>query len=98
VTNINSYALPELHGASRLGASSLPSVSFLGTSVPAAGPRAFVVDALPRVRGQVAVMVPQAQQVAVRTTLGHTNRHNYMTGVSAVGEGASDPPRDREPV
>jgi hypothetical protein len=94
VTKINSDALPELNGALRLGASSLPSVSFLGTSVPAARPRAFDVDALPRVRGKVAVMVPQAQQVA----LGQTNIHNYMTGATAVGEGASGPPPDREPV
>ena len=98
MTNINSAALPEPNWALRLGASSLPSVSYLGTSVPAAGPSAFVVDALPRVRGKVAVTVPQAQQVAVTAPLGQTNIHNYMTGASAFGEGASDPPRDREPV
>jgi hypothetical protein len=98
VTNTNSAALPEPNWALRLGASSLPSVSFLGTSVPGAGPRAFDADALPRVRGKVAVMVPQAQTVAVEAALGQTNIHNYMTGVSAVGEGASGPPRDREPV
>ena len=94
MTKINSDVLPELNGALRLGASSLPSVSYLGTSVPAAGPSAFVVDALPRVRGKVAVMVPQAQKVA----LGQTNIHNYMTGATAVGEGASGPPPYREPV
>jgi hypothetical protein len=98
VTNINSAALPEPNWALRLGASSLPSVSFLGTSVPAAGPCAFDVDALPRVRGKVAVMVPQAQTVAVAAALGQTNIHNYMTGASAVGEGASGPPPYREPV
>jgi len=98
VTKINSDVLPELNGALRMGASGLPSVSFLGTGVPAAGPCAFDVDALPRVRGKVAVMVPQAQAVAARAALGQTNIHNYMTGVSAVGEGASGPPRDREPV
>ena len=99
MTNINTNVLPTLNGASRLGASSLPSVSFLGTSVPA-GPVAFVSDALPRVRGKVAVMVPQAQQ-AVAARLGQTNIHNYTTGVPAVGEGASGPtqrPRDRQPV
>ena len=94
MTNIKLLALPELNGALRLGASSLPSVSFLGTSVPATRPCAFEVDALPRVRGKVAVMVPQAQQVA----LGQTNIHNYMTGATAVGEGASGPPPYREPV
>ena len=94
MTKINSDVLPELNGALRMGASGLPSVSFLGTGVPAAGPCAFDVDALPRVRGKVAVMVPQAQKAA----LGQTNSHNYMTGASAVGEGASGPPRDREPV
>jgi hypothetical protein len=98
VTKINSDVLPELNGALRLGASSLPSVGFPGTSVPAAGPCAFIVDALPRVRGKVAVMVPQAQKVAVTAALGQTNLHNYMTGASAVGEGASGPPPYREPV
>ena len=98
MTKINSDALPELNGALRLGASSLPSVSFLGTSVSAARPRAFDVDALPRVRGKVAVMVPQTQQVAVEAALGQTNIHNYMTGATAVGEGASGPPPYREPV
>ena len=93
MTNINAAVLPELNGASRLGAS-YPRVGLLGTSVPAAGPCAFAVDARPRVRGKVAVMVPQAQQVA----LGQTNIHNYMTGATAVGEGASGPPRDRGPV
>jgi len=97
VTNINFNVLPTLNGASRLGASSLPSVSFLGTSVPA-GPSVFAVDALPRVRGRVAVMVPQAQPQAAKAQLGQANIHNYMTGVPAVGEGASGPPRDRQPV
>jgi hypothetical protein len=97
VTNINSVIKPELNWASRLGASCLPSVSFLGTSLPAAGP--FTAPALPRVRGKVAVMVPQAQKVAVTAQLDdQTNVHNYMTGVTAVGEGASGPPRDRRPV
>jgi hypothetical protein len=94
VTKINSDVLPELNGTLRLGASSLPSVSYLGTSVPAARPSGFVAGALPRVRGKVAVMVPQAQKAA----LGQTNIHNYMTGASAVGEGASGPPPYREPV
>jgi len=94
VTKINSDVLLELNGALRLGASSLPLVSYLGTSVPAGRPSGFVVDALPRVRGKVAVMIPQAQKVA----LGQTNSHNYMTGASAVGEGASGPPPYREPV
>ena len=95
MTKINSDALPELNGALRLGASSLPSVSFLGTSVPATRPCAFEVDALPRVRGKVAVLLPQAQKVAV----GQTNIHNYMTGVFATGGGASGPPpRDRGPA
>ena len=98
MTNINSAVLPELNGASRLGASSLPPVGFPGTSVPAARPCAFVADALPRVWGEVAAMVPQAQRVAVTARLGQTNIHNYMTSVSAIGEGASGPPPNREPV
>ena len=97
MTNINAAVLPELNGASRLGAS-YPRVGLLGTSVPAAGPCAFAVDARPRVRGKVAVMVPQAQQVAVTARLGQTNIHNYMTSVFTVGEGASGPPPYREPV
>ncbi len=108
MTNIKSDVLPELNWALRSGASGLPSVSFLGTSVTAAGPCAALLPvsllpvsgafALPRVRGKVAVVASQAPQHAVTALLGQTNIHNYMTGVSAVGEGASGPPRDREPV
>ena len=107
MTNINSAMKPELNWASRLGASCLPSVSFLaapsvsfsGTSLPAAGPVTTASPVLPRVRHKVAVMAPQAQQVAVTAQLDdQTNIHNYMTGVTAVGEGASGPPRDRGPV
>ena len=54
--------------------------------------------ALPRVRGRVAAIVPQAQKVAVTTADGQTNIHNYMTSIFTVGEGASGPPRDRGPV
>ena len=98
MTNFNSAALPEPNWASRLGASGLPSVCVLGTSAPAAGPVTIAPPALPRVRGRVAVMVPQAQKVAVTGRLGQTNIHNYMTSVSAIGEGASGPPPYREPV
>jgi hypothetical protein len=103
VTNINSPVLPELKWASRSGAFSLPSVSFPGTSVPDAAPFAVLQPvsaayALPRVRGEVAVMAPPAQKDAVTALLGQTNIHNYMTSASAVGEGASGPPRDSEPV
>jgi hypothetical protein len=102
VTNFYSTALVEPNWASRLGASCLPSVGFLGTSVPAAGPSALGANAgspaLPRVRGKVAVMVPQAQKVAVTALGGQTNIHNYMTSIFTVGEGASGPPRDRGPV
>jgi hypothetical protein len=98
VTKINSDVLPELNWASRMGASSLPSASFLGTGMPAAGPFAVVVHPLPRVRDKIAVLVAPAQQDVVTALLGQTNIHNYMTGVAAVGEGASGPPRDREPV
>jgi hypothetical protein len=94
VTNFYSDALSDPNWASRLGVSRLPSIGCPGTSVPAAEPFAVPVDALPRVRGRVAVLVPQAQKVAV----GQTNIHNYMTGATAVGEGASGPPREREPV
>ena len=95
VTYINSDALSDPIWASRLGVSSPPPASCPGTSVPAAEPFAARVDALPRVRGKVAVLLPQAQKVAV----GQTNIHNYMTGVFATGGGASGPPpRDRGPV
>ena len=98
MTNINSAALPEPNWASRLGASCLPSVSFLGTSVPAAGPVTIAPPALPRLRGGAAARVSQAQKVAVTALVGQTNIHNYMTSVFTVGEGASGPPRDRGPV
>jgi hypothetical protein len=101
VTNFYSTALVEPNWASRLGASCLPSVSFPGTSVPAAGPStalpaAVGAPALPRVRA--AVIVPQAQKIAVTALGGQTNIHNYMTSIFTVGEGASGPPRDRGPV
>jgi hypothetical protein len=98
VTNFYSAALVEPNWASRLGASSLPLVSCLGMSVPAAGPSAVASPALPRVRGKVAAIVPQAQKVGVTALLGQTNIHNYMTSIFTVGEGASGPPRDRGPV
>ena len=103
MTNFYSTALVEPNWASRLGASCLPSVGFLGTSVPAAGPSAALPTdagspALPRPRGKVAAMVPQAQKVAVTALGGQTNIHNYMTSIFTVGEGASGPPRDRGPV
>ncbi len=102
MTNIKSAVLPELNGALRLGASSLPSVSrlgiSLGISVPAAGPFGVVAAALPRVRDKAAVMVAPAPQDAVTALVDQANIHNYMTGVSATGEGASGPPRAREPV
>ena len=103
MTYINSDALPELNWASRLGASSPSAVSLLGTGLPAAGrgtgPSTLVVHAVPRVRAKASTFVaPTQQKDAVATLLGQTNIHNYMTGASAVGEGASGPPRDREPV
>ena len=101
MTNFYSAALVEPSWASRLGASCLPSASFPGTSVPAAGPSTALpagAPALPRVRGKVAVMVPQAQKVAVTALGGQTNIHNYMTSIFTVGEGASGPPRARGPV
>jgi hypothetical protein len=99
VTIINSAAQLELNWASRLGASCLPSVGFLGTSLPAAGPVTAASPALPRVRRKVAVSAPQAQKVAVAPQVdGQTNIHNYMTSIFTVGEGASGPPRDRGPV
>jgi hypothetical protein len=94
VTNFYSDQVSDPNWASRLGVSILPSTCGLGTSVPAAEPFAIPVDALPRVRGRVAVLVPQAFKVAV----GQTNIHNYMTGATAVGEGASGPPREKQPV
>ena len=98
MTNFYSDALSDPNWASRLGVSSLPSIGCPGTSVPAAEPFAIPVDALPRVRGRVAVLLPQAHKVTVGVTVGQTNIHNYMTGATAVGEGASGPPRDRGPV
>ena len=98
MTNINSAVLPEPIWASRLGASCLPSVGFLGTSLPAAGPVTIAPPALPRLRGGAAARVSQAQKVAVTALVGQTNIHNYMTSIFTVGEGASGPPRARGPV
>ena len=98
MTNIYAGVLPVPNWASRLGASALPSVSCLGTSVPAAGPVTIAPPALPRLRGDVAAGVSQAQQVAVTALVGQTNIHNYMTSIFTVGEGASGPPRARGPV
>lgn len=98
MTNIYSAALPEPNWASRLGASSLPSVSCLGMSLPAAGPVTITPPALQRLRGGAADGASQAQKVAVTALVGQTNIHNYMTTVFTVGEGTSGPPRDRGPV
>jgi len=107
VTYINSDALPELNWASRLGASSPRAISLPGTGLPAAGrgtgPSTALqswagVHSVPRVRAKAAFVAPPQQKDTVATLLGQTNIHNYMTGVSAVGEGASGPPRDSEPV
>ena len=98
MTNINSAVLTEPIWASRLGASCLPSVGFLGTSLPAAGPVTIAPPALPRLRGGAAARVSQAQKVAVTALVGQTNIHNYMTSIFTVGEGASGPPRARGPV
>jgi hypothetical protein len=88
VTNIKSVSMPELNWASRLGAS-CPQAGFPGTSA---------LVAVPRVRGRVAPAALPQQEDSVQTLLGQTNIHNYMTGASAVGEGASGPPPYREPV
>ena len=103
MTNLFSADLPEPNWASRLGASCLPSASYLGTSVPAAGPVTIAPPALPRLRVDAAARVLQAQKVAVTAQVGaaqvgQTNIHNYMTTVFTVGEGASGPPRARGPV
>jgi hypothetical protein len=88
VTIINSDAQPELNWASRTGASSLPSVGYLGITVPVA---------VPRVRGRVVFITPPQPDAGAKL-LGQTNIHNYMTSASAAGEGASGPPPYREPV
>ena len=98
MTNFYSAAQCEPIWASRLGASGPVSVSFPGTSVPAAGPVTIASPALPRLRGGALAGVTQAQKVAVTALVGQTNIHNYMTSIFTVGEGASGPPRDREPV
>ena len=102
MTNTIAIALPELNGASRLGASSLRLVSLPGTGLPAAGrgtgSSAQVVHAVPRVRAKAMFVAPAQPKDAVATLLGQTNIHNYMTGATAVGEGASGPPRDSGPV
>jgi hypothetical protein len=100
VTNTIAIALPELNWASRLGASSPRVITLPGTSLPVVGcgtgPSAAVVHAVPRVRAEATFVAPPQQKVAA--LLGQTNIHNYMTGATADGEGASGPPREREPV
>ena len=95
MTNINAAVLPELNGASRLGAS-YPRSSFPGTGVPGVGsgtePFAAVVRPVIRFRDKAPLTIPATQ-------LGQTNNYNHMTSVVAVGEGASGPtqrPRYRE--
>ena len=101
MTNINPIALPELNWASRLGAS-CPRVGLLGTGVlgvsSGIAASAAASHALSRVRGKVAVVFAPPQQDAGATLFGQTTVNNYMTGVPAVGEGASGPPPYREPV
>ena len=80
--------LPELNWASRLGAS-CPRVVLPGISAHVA---------VPRVRITVAFAGLPQQEDSVRTLLGQTDIHNYMTGAPAVGEGASGPPPYREPA
>jgi hypothetical protein len=100
VTNINPIALTEPNWASRVGAS-CPRVSFPGTGVlgvrSGIARSAVAPHALARVRVKVAVAA-SPQQGAVSAPSGLTNVDNYMTGVPAVGEGASGPPPYREPV
>jgi hypothetical protein len=105
VTYINSDVLPEPAWASRLGASSPRAITFPGATVPAVGrgtgPSTVVVPAVARFRGTVTFVDASPQNDAVATLLGQTDNHNYMTSVTAVGEGASGPtqrPRDRKPV
>jgi len=60
VTNIKSGVLPDVNGASRLGAS-CPRVGFLGTALPAAGgigASVVSVHAVRRVWGKVAFVTP----------------------------------------
>ena len=100
MTNISSGVLTGVKWASRPGAS-YPRFSFLGTSVPAAGAgtgtSAVAVLAVPRVRGKVSFVAPPQANVA-SAQLGQVDHHNYMTRVYTVGEGASGPPRYREPA
>ena len=102
MTNMIPSALPEPYGASRLGASCLrdssPGTDVLGVSRGPAPSAAKVAYPLPRVRGRAALVVAPQQDDVVATLFGQTNVHNYMTGVSAAGEGASGPPPYREPV
>ena len=90
---INISVSHDVKWASRPGAS-CPRVGLPGTSVSVA---------VSRVRGEIPFLAlpqqaPAPQEDSVQTQLGQTNIHNYMTGASAVGEGASGPPPYREPV
>jgi hypothetical protein len=82
----------------RLGAFG-PRPAFPGTGVLGVGGTgpSVAVRPVPRVRGKAALAIP-APQSAIAAQLGQTNNYNHMTSVYAVGEGASGPPPDREPV
>ena len=107
MTNINSAVQPDLNWASRLGASGLridfPGTRVLGVSNGTGAPASALLasngeHARPRVPGKVAFTAPLPQRDGVATQLGQPNYDNYMTSVTAVGEGASGPPRGRKPV
>ena len=99
MTNINSDVLTPEQWRARPGAFS-PRSSFLGTGVLGVGggtEPCVVLQSVPRVRDRVVLPVP-APQSAPMAQLGQANIYNHMTSVYAVGEGASGPPPDREPV
>jgi hypothetical protein len=60
--------------------------------------RTAVAHAVPRVWAEVYLASPSTQQDAVAALLGKANIHNYMTPAYTVGEGASGPPPEKEPV
>ena len=101
MTIINSGFLPDATWALRQGAF-CPRFTLLGTSVPAAGSgngtSALAARAVSRVRGRVVFVVPPPKTAVAAAQLEQLNIHNYMTRVYTSGEGASGPPRHREPV
>ena len=100
MTRINFDVLTPERCRARPGAFS-PRSAFLGTGVLGAGcgtGPSVAVASVPRDRVKAVLAIPVPQSAPMAQQFGQTNNYNHMTSVYALGEGASGPPPDREPV